>query len=159
MRPEVFGIGIALMVVGLIFMPFAYPLVLVDSPQEAGEKARADELAQGTPLRFKGKVKDVIERELLTQKPAITIEGFEGSIGNIRIIVSSIEGVAVGDELLVDGKFYGILGVGYLMGDYNEDTQKTDPASIERVPTLWFLFALILFIAGLIVTILGHRMI
>ena len=157
MRPAVFGIGIALMVIGLILMPLTYPLLMVDSPQDAGEKARADEFAQGTPLRFKGKVKDVFERDLLTQKPAITIEGFEGSIGNIRIIVSSIEGIAVGDELLVDGKFYGILGVGYVMGDYDENTQKTDPASIERVPTVLFFLALILFIAGLIITIWGYR--
>jgi hypothetical protein len=159
MRPAVFGIGIVLTVIGLILMPLMYPLVMVDSPQDAGAKARADELAQGTPLRFKGKVKDVIENDLFTQKPAITIEGFEGSIGNIRVIVSSIDGIAVGDEMLVDGKFYGILGVGYVMGDYNEDTQKTDSAAIERVPTIGFFFALILFIAGLIIMVWGYRMV
>jgi hypothetical protein len=85
MNRGIFGLGIALMVLGLILMPFLYPLVNIDTPEEAGQKARVYSLANDPPLRFKGTVKEVFENDFLTQRPAITIEGFEGLLGNIRV--------------------------------------------------------------------------
>ena len=155
MRPAIFGIGIVLLVLGLILMPLLYPLVNVDSAEDAGKKAREDEFATGTPLRFTGRVKDTFENDILIRRPAITIEGFEGSVGNIRIGVAN-ESFSAGDYVLVEGKFYGILGIGYVLGDLDEQTEKYDSASVQKVPTAYFYLALILFIAGLIVTILGY---
>lgn len=155
MNRGVFGLGIALLVLGLILMPFLYPLVDVDTPEEAGQKARIYDLANDPPLRFKGTVKEVIERDLLTQRPAITIEGFEGLLGNIRVVTGS-ETFSEGQEVLVEGKFYGFLGIGYVMGDYNEETEKIDPATVDNVPTTSFILALIMFLVGLVLTIWGY---
>jgi hypothetical protein len=58
--------------------------------------------------------------------------------------------------VVVEGKFYGLLGVGYVMGDYNEDTEKIDPASVEGVPTFSFILALVMFLVGLVLTIWGY---
>ncbi len=157
MKPAVFGLGIVFMVIGVILMIVLFPLVMVDTPEEAGQKAKEDEIAQGTPLRFKGKISEVRENVLFIQKPGLIIEGFEGSFGSIPVIVDSISGYAVGDEVVVEGKFYGILSFGYLMGDWDSDTNTADPANVEKVPTWGFFFGLIVFAGGLIVTIYGYR--
>lgn len=155
MNRGIFGLGIALMVVGLILMPFLYPLVNIDTPEEAGQKTRLYDPASDPPLRFKGKVKEVIERDFFAQKQAITIEGFEGLAGNIRVITEN-ETISEGQEVVVEGRFYGILTVGYVMGDYNEDTGKLDPAKVDSVPTTNFILALVLFLVGLVLTIWGY---
>lgn len=155
MNRGIFGLGIALMVLGLILMPFLYPLVDIDTPEEAGQKARVYDLANDPPLRFKGTVKEVIEKDFITQRPAITIEGFEGLAGNIRVSIGN-ETISEGQEVIVEGKFYGFLGIGYVMGNYNEDTEKIDPAKVERVPTTSFILALVLFLVGLVLTIWGY---
>lgn len=157
MKPAVFGLGIAVMVIGVILMIILYPFVMVDTPEEAGRKAKEDEIAQGTPLKFKGKIAEVRENVLLIQKPGLIIEGFEGSFGSIPVIIDSVSGYAVGDEVVVEGKFYGILGFGYVMGDWDSQAQKAGPANVQKVPTIGFFLSLMVFLGGLFVTIYGYR--
>jgi hypothetical protein len=151
MRPAFFGFGIVLLVIGLVLMPIFYPLVLVDSPEDAERKAREDEFATGLELRFKGKVKEVFEDWLGTDRQVITIHGLR----NIGIVTAN-ESYSGGDEVLVEGKFYGVFGAGLVAGDKNNETGKYEPAKIERVPTLLFWLAVILLILGIAFTVAGY---
>jgi hypothetical protein len=155
MNRGILGLGIALMVLGLILMPFLYPLVDIDTAEEASQKTRLYNPNTDPPLKFKGKVKEVIEKEFFTQQQTITIEGLEGLLGNIHVVTGN-KSISEGQEVIVEGRFYGLLTVGYIMGDYNEDAGKIDPAKVEGVPTTSFILAVVLFLVGLVLTIWGY---
>lgn len=155
MNKGILGLGIALMVLGLILMPFMYPLVDIDTPEEASQKTRLYNPNTDPPLRFKGKVKEVIEKDFFTQQQTIKVEGFKGLFGDIQIVTGN-KSITEGQEVIVEGRFYGFVTFGYVMGDYNEDTGKLDPAKVERVPTTAFILAAVLFLVGLLLTIWGY---
>ncbi|MFQ6059935.1 MAG: hypothetical protein ACE5KV_01385 [Thermoplasmata archaeon] len=155
MRPIILGFGVALTVISLILMPFFYPLLDVDSAEEAAARAKEDEFATGLELRFKGRISGVSESPLFPEKKTISVEGFEGTFGSI-VVVASDEGFHEGEEILVEGRYYGIFGIGFVAGEKNEETGEYEPASIERIPTPLFWLAVVVFACGLIVCAVGY---
>lgn len=154
MSKGVFALGLVLLVVGLVLMPFFYPLFGVDSAEDASRKISETVVAAGLELQFKGKITEVREPEWPFYVRNIVIEGLEGSAGDIAVVIQN-ESLEAGQEVLVDGRYYGLWGVGFIAGSYNETSQSLDPAKIETVPTLMFWLMFIVFIVGIVITVVG----
>ncbi|TET91392.1 MAG: hypothetical protein E3J35_02965 [Methanomassiliicoccales archaeon] len=156
MRKGILGFGIVLVVLSLILMPYFYPLFGVDSAEDAIEKVRGAPIATGLDIKFKGKIEEIFEWGQHTDRQTIGIEGFEGALGQI-VVVTTNESFEVGQEVVVEGKYYGLLTVGFVAGSYDERTQNFAPAEVERVPTFMFWLMFIIFLVGIALIVVGYK--
>lgn len=156
MRKGILGFGIVLAVLSLILMPYFYPLFGVDSVEDANAKVAGAPIATGLDLRFKGKIEEIFDWGQHTDRQTIGIEGFEGVLGQI-IIVTTNESFEVGQEVIIEGKYYGLLTVGFVAGSYDDRTQDFEPAKVERVPTFLFWLVFTIFLAGIGLTVVGYK--
>ncbi|UCD92250.1 MAG: hypothetical protein JSV43_08555 [Methanobacteriota archaeon] len=156
MRKGIVGVGIVLTIISLIMMPYFYPLFGVDSAEDASAKVAGAPIATGLDLRFKGKIEEIYEWGQHTEWQTIGIEGFENVLGQI-LVVTTNESFEVGQEVVIEGKYYGFLVFGFVAGSFDNSSFRFEPAKVERVPTFLFWLMFIIFLVGIALIVVGYK--
>jgi len=139
------GIGIL-----LIIVIFVLPAIMYDSAEDAWSKVKDDTFSAGTSVSFVGEVTSLQRDVTYTGLGSLRVKGFEAPI------FFRNNDISIGDEVTVDGKYFGASAGGNSLGYVSGGISAYSPADVDH--PYWkvgfcstiFLIAIIMVIVGII---------
>lgn len=153
MRKLLLVVGILLVVIGLVLCLLWYPILDVDSADDASSRVSGTVIATGIPLKFKGKISSLDE---IFGLHVLYVSGFHDSFGDVPIVYNESASVSPGDEVVVTGKYANWLGIIRGVSGGSEDSQVL-PADVQKVPLPLFYVGVVVLIAGGGALLFGSR--
>ncbi len=148
-----FGLGILILIALLVIPSFLY-----DSPEDAWSEVKNNTVSAGVPVTFAGKVTS-IRSESYTGLGILRVEGF-----GAPIYFRNSE-ISVGDEVVVDGRYfggsYGGSSLGYVSGGSAGFYSALTPADVSHpwwkggVCNIVIVIGIIFLILGILAAIAG----